>query len=137
MPKHSGNISADAKRVKLPPTKDESSQDRFESNMGAEIKNKNADTDEFSDLESSVLAEEIANGDVTDEQLSPNEHQVNIGKDYYLLLKKMEDYAQDLAGLVVRYFKEKDLEARKYLILKSAEVLKLNPKPKSGSFRSR
>ncbi len=45
----------------------------------------------------------------------------------------MEDYAQDLAELVVRYFKEKDLEVRKDLILKSVEVLKLNPPPGLGS----
>ena len=51
----------------------------------------------------------------------------------YLHLKKMEDYAQDLAELVVRYFKEKDLEVRKDLILKSVEVLKLNPPPGLGS----
>jgi len=62
-----------------------------------------------------------------------NEHQMIVGKDYYLLLKKMEDYAQDLAELVVRYFKEKDLDARKDLILKSVEVLKLNPPPGPGS----
>ena len=53
-------------------------------------------------------------------------------KNYYLLLKKMEDYAQDLAELVVRYFKEKDLDVRKDLILKSVEVLKLNPPPGPG-----
>ena len=45
----------------------------------------------------------------------------------------MEDYAQDLAELIVRYFKEKDLEVRKDLILKSVEVLKLNPPPGPGS----
>jgi hypothetical protein len=55
------------------------------------------------------------------------QHQVIISKDHYALLKKMEDYAQDLAALVVRYFKEKDLEARKDLILKAVEVLKVNP----------
>jgi hypothetical protein len=105
--------------------------------MNVEFKNKNVDADEFEGLESPVLAEEMANGEeVIDEQL-PNEHQMSIGKDYYLLLKKMEDYAQDLSELVVRYFKEKDLEARKDLILKSAEVVKLNPKPGLGSFRSR
>ena len=59
--------------------------------------------------------------------VGPNEHQIIIGKDHYALLKKMEDYAQELAELVVRYFKEKDLEARKDLILKAVEVLKLNP----------
>ena len=32
----------------------------------------------------------------------------------------------DLAELVVRYFKEKDLEARKDLILKTVEVLKID-----------
>jgi hypothetical protein len=63
----------------------------------------------------------------------PNEHQITIGRDHYALLKKMEDYAQDLAGLVVRYFKEKDLEARNDLILKAVEVLKLNPAPGPGS----
>jgi len=56
-----------------------------------------------------------------------------VGKDYYLLLKKMEDYAQDIAELVVRYFKEKDLDVRKDLILKSVEVLKMNPAPGPGS----
>jgi len=45
----------------------------------------------------------------------------------------MEDYAQDLAELVVRYFKEKDLGVRKDLILKSVEVLKLNPRPGPGT----
>jgi len=45
----------------------------------------------------------------------------------------MEDYAQDLAELVFRYFKEKDLAVRKDLILKSVEVLKLNPAPGPGS----
>jgi hypothetical protein len=84
--------------------------------------------------------------EVTDEQLERvkqgllnaiastglNEHQMIVGKDYHLLLKKMEDYAQDLAELVVRYFKEKDLEVRKDLILKSVEVLKLNPAPGPG-----
>jgi hypothetical protein len=65
--------------------------------------------------------------EVTDEQLERvkqgllkaiastdlNEHQITIGRDHYALLQKMEDYAQDLAALVVRYFKEKDLEAIK------------------------
>ena len=63
---------------------------------------------------------------------SPNKHRMVINKNYYLLLKKMEDYAQDLAELVVRYFKEKDLDVRKDLILKSVEVLKLNPPPGPG-----
>jgi len=85
--------------------------------------------------------------EVTDEQLERvkqgllnaiastdmNKHEMLIGRDHYLLLKKMEDYAQDLAELVVRYFKEKDLEVRKDLILKSVEVLKLNPPPGPGS----
>jgi len=62
-----------------------------------------------------------------------NKHEMIIGRDRYLLLKKMEDYAQDLAELVVRYFKEKDLDVRKDLILKSVEVLKLNPPPGPGS----
>ena len=61
-----------------------------------------------------------------------NKHEMIIGRDHYLLLKKMEDYAQDLAELVVRYFKEKDLDVRKDLILKSVEVLKLNPPPGPG-----
>jgi hypothetical protein len=75
----------------------------------------------------SELVEEMDGEEVTDEQLErvkegllkaiastgPNEHQVTIGRDHFLLLKKMEDYAQELAVLVVRYFKEKDLEARK------------------------
>jgi hypothetical protein len=95
----------------------------------------------------SELVEEMDGEEVTDEQLErvkegllkaiastgPNEHQVTIGRDHFLLLKKMEDYAQELAVLVVRYFKEKDLEARKDLILKSVEVLKLNPAPGPGS----
>lgn len=97
------------------------------------------------DIESE-LAEEMDGEEVTDERLErvkegllkaiatgPNEHQVTIGRDHFLLLKKMEDYAQALAELVVRYFKEKDLEARKDLILKSVEVLKLNPPPGPGS----
>jgi len=63
---------------------------------------------------------------------SPNKHRMVINKNYYLLLKKMEDYAQDLAELVVRYFKEKDLDVRKDLILKSVEVRKLNPPPGPG-----
>jgi len=62
-----------------------------------------------------------------------NKHEMIIGRDRYLLLKKMEDYAQDLAELVVRYFKEKDLDVRKDLILKSVEVLTLYPRPGPGS----
>jgi hypothetical protein len=62
-----------------------------------------------------------------------NKHEMIIGRDHYLLLKKMEDYAQDLAELIVRDFKEKDLEVRKDLILKSVEVLKLNSAPGPGS----
>jgi len=71
------------------------------------------------------LADEVSDGEVTDEQLERakegllkaiahrtglNKHEMIIGRDHYLLLKKMEDYAQDLAELVVRYFKEKDLD---------------------------
>ncbi len=85
--------------------------------------------------------------EVTDEQIAEAErdfhnilkkvqtedHGITISRETYLLLKKMEDYAQDLAELVVRYFKEKDLDVRKDLILKSVEVLKLNPAPGPGS----
>ena len=99
-------------------------------------------------IEFPELAEKVSDGEeVTDERLKRieegllkaiastglNEHQMIVGKDYYLLLKKMEDYAQDLAELVVRYFKEKDLAVRKDLILKSVEVLKPNPAPGPGS----
>jgi len=86
--------------------------------------------------------------EVTDEQIAEAErdfhnilkkfqtedgHSITISRETFLLLKKMEDYAQDLAELVVRYFKEKDLGVRKDLILKSVEVLKLNPPPGPGS----
>ena len=100
------------------------------------------------EIEFPVLDEMSDGEEVSDEQLERakerllkaiapraglNKHEMIIGRDHYLLLKKMEDYAQDLAELVVRYFKEKDLDARKDLILKSVEVLKLNPPPGPGS----
>src|SRR6266480_4010915 len=88
------------------------------------------------EIEFPVL-EEMSDGEEVSEALAPrtglNKHEMIIGRDHYLLLKKMEDYAQDLAELIVRYFKEKDLEVRKDLILKSVEVLKLNPRPGPGS----
>src|SRR6266513_6370908 len=65
-------------------------------------------------------------------KVQTEDHGITISRETYLLLKKMEDYAQDLAELVVRYFKEKDLDVRKDLILKSVEVLKLNPPPGPG-----
>jgi len=91
------------------------------------------------EIEFPVLDEMSDGEEVSDEleAIAPrtglNKHEMIIGRDHYLLLKKMEDYAQDLAELVVRYFKGKDLDARKDLILKSVEVLKLNPPPGPGS----
>ncbi len=111
-------------------------------------KNKQASTRPLPEnIETPEVPDDEEIEEVTDEQLERvkqgllntivstdmNEHQMIVGKDYYLLLKKMEDYAQDLAELAVRYFKEKDLDARKDLILKSVEVLKLNPPPGPGS----
>ena len=111
-------------------------------------KNKQASTRPLPEnIETPEVPDDEEIEEVTDEQLERvkqgllnaiastdmNEHQMIVGKDYYLLLKKMEDYAQDLAELVVRYFKEKDLAVRKDLILKSVEVLKLNPAPGPGS----
>ncbi len=106
-------------------------------------------TSKLPEIEFPVLEEMSDGEEVSDEQLERakegllkaiapahtglNKHEMIIGRDHYLLLKKMEDYAQDLAELVVRYFKEKDLEVRKDLILKSVEVLKLNPPPGPGS----
>jgi len=111
-------------------------------------KNKQASTRPLPEnIETPEVPDDEEIEEVTDEQLERvkqgllnaiastglNEHQMIVGKDYYLLLKKIEDYAQDLAELVVRYFKEKDLAVRKDLILKSVEVLKLNPAPGPGS----
>jgi len=96
-------------------------------------------TSKLPEIEFPVLEEMSDGEEVIDEleAIAPhtglNEHEMIIGRDRYLLLKKMEDYAQDLAELVVRYFKEKDLDVRKDLILKSVEVLKLNPPPGPGS----
>src|SRR6266550_2462868 len=90
-------------------------------------------TSKLPEIEFPVLDEMSDGEEVSDglEAIAPrtglNKHEMIIGRDHYLLLKKMEDYAQDLAELVVRYFKEKDLDVRKDLILKSVEVLKLNP----------
>jgi len=96
-------------------------------------------TSKLPEIELPVLDEMSDGEEVSDEleEIAPrtglNPHEMIIGRDRYLLLKKMEDYAQDLAELVVRYFKEKDLDVRKDLILKSVEVLKLNPPPGPGS----
>src|SRR6266513_532076 len=106
-------------------------------------------TSKLPEIEFPVLEEMSDGEEVSDEQLERpkeglpkaiapahtglNKNEMIIGRDHYLLLKKMEDYAQDLAELVVRYFKEKDLDVRKDLILKSVEVLKLNPPPGPGS----
>jgi len=96
-------------------------------------------TSKLPEIEFPVLEEMSDGEEVIDEleAIAPhtglNEHEMIIGRDRYLLLKKMEDYAQDLAELVVRYFKEKDLDVRKDLILRSVEVLKLNPRPGPGS----
>jgi len=96
-------------------------------------------TSKLPEIELPVLDEMSDGEEVSDglEAIAPrtglNKHEMIIGRDHYLLLKKMEDYAQDLAELIVRYFKEKDLEVRKDLILKSVEVLKLNPPPGPGS----
>src|SRR6266480_226467 len=96
-------------------------------------------TSKLPEIEFPVL-DEVSDGEEVSDELEAiaprtglNKHEMIIGRDRYLLLKKMEDYAQDLAELVVRYFKEKDLDVRKDLILKSVEVLKLNPRPGPGS----
>ena len=52
---------------------------------------------------------------------------VMINKDLFELYKTMERYSQELAIHAVRYFKNNSIEDRKKLILKSIEVLKLNP----------
>ncbi len=82
--------------------------------------------------------------EVTEEQIAESEkklfdtilqravtqkHGIILSQERYAVLERMEDAARDMAEYVVAYFKRKDMDARKRLILKAVEILQTNPAP--------